>query len=361
MTDPIRQACRYDLAFPFHGAESATGRLDTIARYIDEAGLGRDFYAAGTGGERLERRVADLFGFEAALWCPTGTMAQAIALRIHGARTGRTEFLAHPSSHLLVHEEDGYRHAAGFTARVTPSWSGLVEASDLVPDLACAFVELPQRHNGGRLPDREALDAIKRTAAGLGVPLHLDGARIWTCRPFYGVPDYREIVAGFDSVYVSLYKDIGAIGGAVLLGTADFIAEARTWRTRLGGLMVEPWPMIADALRLLDIRLDQFDGFVHRARQLAALIPPAPGVALLPDRPHVNMFHLCLDMPVERAQSLRDAVARDTGVWLGSRFWNHADPDRSDLEITVGETAMQMPDAVFEDAIHALLRRMASD
>ena len=67
MTDPIRQACRYDLAFPFHGPESATGRLDAIARYIDEAGLGRDFYAAGTGGERLERRVADLFGFEAAL------------------------------------------------------------------------------------------------------------------------------------------------------------------------------------------------------------------------------------------------------------------------------------------------------
>src|SRR5262249_58225061 len=100
--------------------------------------------------------------------------------------------------------------------------------------LGALLLELPQRDLGGQLPVWRDLRAQATWAGANGVSMHLDGSRLWQCGPFYRRP-LREIAALFDTVYVSLYKDLGALGGCVLAGAKDVIAEARVWRVRHGG------------------------------------------------------------------------------------------------------------------------------
>ena len=144
--------------------------------------------------------------------------------------------------------------------------------------------DLEAERSAARLPDRRAADPRgRRPAAELGraggaegrlapsaaIPLHMDGARLWESRAFYGRP-YAEIAEGFASVYVSAYKGLGGIAGAVLAGDEDFIAEARLWRRRMGGTLIHQSPMIVSAAMRLDARLAQMDACYARALGLAA-------------------------------------------------------------------------------------------
>ena len=352
----IRAGCQHDLAFPFHGSQTPAQRLSAISAFMEEQGLEPDYYASGTASKLLEDKAANLFGREAALWFPTGTMAQGTAARIYSAKTGSREILLHPTSHLLLHENEGYHHAHGLTSKQLGEWQSVITADCLDGNSACAFVELPQRHNGGLLPSWDQLTQLKDNANSQGLALHLDGARIWSCRPHYGNRTLAEITAGFSSIYVSLYKDIGAVGGAMLIGDADFIAEAEKWRSRLGGLMVEPWIMVCDALRLLDQRLDQMTAFVERAKEIASQLRPINGVVLEPDLPQVNMFHLKLPCAMHKAEKARNMVAEQTGVWLATRFWNYEGEHQCSMEVTFGETATKIPDNEFVNAVKLLVQ-----
>lgn len=321
---------------------------------MEDHNLEREYYSDGNAARLLERKVADLFGQKAALWCPTGTMAQAIAARIYAERTGHKKLILHPTSHLLLHENDGYRHAHHLDAGPIGEWSSVITADLLKGNAACAFLELPQRHNGGLLPSWEQLSALKKKSLETGLALHLDGARIWSCRPYYGNRSYADITAGFSSIYVSLYKDIGAVGGAVLIGNKDFIAEAEVWRSRLGGLMIEPWPMICDALRLIDHRLGQMEAFVTRAREIASCLAQADHIMIEPEVPHTNMFHVRLPCTMRNAEIARDKVAEQTSIWLASRFWDLEGTDVCSMEMAVGEKAAAVPLGDIQKAVTML-------
>lgn len=359
MREEIKAACSVDLSFPYHQPVSADARLTLIRDFMRDQNLGGEFFGEGRAAQRLEGELATMFGKEAALWCPTGTMAQGIAARIYATQSGSNRILLHPSSHLLLHEEEGYRHAHHLAAKEIGQWRDVITADMLEGDAACAVVELPQRHSGGLLPDWQTLEALGQRAKALGLPLHMDGARVWSCRPFYEHRDFSAIAAGFNSIYVSFYKDIGAMGGAALIGDAAFIAQAKQWRTRLGGMMVEPWPMICDALRLLAPRCSQMAAFVAKAHELAATVgaatADAAGIRVYPSPPQTNMFHILLPYAAEQAERARDQAARETGVWLGNRFWAYEGKDRCALEIHVGEKAAAMPVADFAAAVKALV------
>lgn len=352
-----RASCKQDLSFPFHKPESSSSRLSAIQAFMEEHDFDTEYFGSGGATAFLERKTADIFGKEAALWCPTGTMAQGIAAQIYARKTGNNRLLLHPTSHLLLHENDGYQHAHHLEALQIGNWDGAVTSDLLDEGAACAFVELPQRHNGGLLPSWKQLITLKKRADDLGLALHLDGARIWSCRPFYNNRSYADIADGFSSAYVSLYKDIGAIGGAVLLGDKDFISEAEVWRSRLGGLMIEPWPMVCDALRLLDRRLDQMPAFVSHARDLAVRLQQLDHIRLEPEIPHVNMFHMRLPCSAQKAEAARDAAARETGIWLASRFWDYEDADQCSMEVTIGEKALAVPVDELIDAVEILAER----
>jgi threonine aldolase len=338
-----KDGCAHRLGFPFHTDGNGPQRLNDIARYVEESSIEPDYFSSGEATKTLERKIADILGTEAAVWCPTGTMAQGIAAKIYSGRSGNNTLLLHPTSHLLLHEFDGYSFAHGLRARAIGDVRKPVLADDLVEDAACAFIELPQRHNGGSLPSWAALDQLKGRAQSLDLPLHMDGARLWSCRPHFDGRSYRDISHGFSSVYVSLYKDIGAIGGATLAGDEAFVEEARIWKVRLGGLVAESWPTVCDALRLLDKRASQMDAFVEHAKVMAIAVREAAGNRIVPETPQTNMFHIELPYGVTETETRRDMIARKLGVWIGDRIWEGSQEDRCRLEVQVGENAQAIP------------------
>lgn len=341
--EDLKAGCDVTVGFPHDGDMAPAKRLREIADFMEAHGWGDEAYLDGAMTQALEADVATRLGKKAALWFPTGTMAQGVAARIHAAQTGHGTLLLHPSSHLELHEEQGYREAHGLRARLTDHWRAPVTAGDVAAaddDIAAVFLELPQRHAGGALPSWSELQTIKSECAARGAKLHIDGARLWTCIQAYEGRSLADICDGADSVYVSFYKDIGALGGAALAGSEEFVEAAKIWRHRLGGLQIRGWPNVPDALRLLPERMARMPDYVARARMLASAIHAASGFEIEPGEPRTNMFHVRIPMDETTIQSARDHAARETGVWLANRFWDYEGPNMHSAELSVGERIM---------------------
>lgn len=364
MSVALKQRCSINLGFPYHQYNTPAESLSKLTAYLTkqkeictevDAEFGNEH-----GAHLLEDKMAKLLGMEAALWLPTGTLAQGIAARIHGQQTNSEQILLHPSSHFLLHEEQGYRYAHGCSAKVIGQWRETLTSDDISGDSGCVFVELPQRHSGGKLPSWNELQGIKKHCNTLGLPLHMDGARLWSCRLFYENRSYADIVAGFDSVYVSLYKDIGAMGGAILAGSQTFIDEALKWRTRLGGFSVGSWPLIYDALHLIDKRIEQMPVFVEKAQELANAIRHIDGVRIDPLVPHTNLFHVLFEVSAEKAMTARDELAKNQGIWISDRFWNYESHNSCAMEFVVGEKALAITNQTFTNAMAQLTKALSS-
>ncbi|HEX4680771.1 MAG TPA: beta-eliminating lyase-related protein [Gaiellaceae bacterium] len=303
-----------------------------------------DRYGGGMLAERLESRIAELLGKEAAVWMPSGTMAQQIALRIHAMRTGRSLVAFHPHCHLDVHEERGYEWLHGLRATLLGDPNRLVRAEDVArlrEGHAAVLLELPQRDLGGRLPPWDDLVATAEAARAGGAAVHLDGARLWQCGPFYGRP-LGEIAALFDTVYVSFYKDLGAPAGCALAGPADVIAEARVWLVRHGGRLFSAFPYILAAERGLDEVLPRMPDYITHARELAAALAEVDGVSVVPDPPQVAMFHLYVRGEPERLNEAAVELAERTRTSLGAHFVSTADPAVAATELTIGEANLAL-------------------
>ncbi len=237
----IFKACSRFLTHDY--PKSARQVLGELAEVTDPE-LEVDRYGQGEVIERFEREVAALLGKEAAVFMPSGTMCQQIALRIWAQRKGTSNVAFHPKSHLEIHEAKAYQRLHGLNGILIGSGERLLTLDDLkavAEPMGALLLELPQREIGGQLPSWEALEEIVGWARERGIALHLDGARLWECRPFYG-HEYAEIAGLFDSVYVSFYKILGGIAGSILAGPADLIAESRIWQRRHGGNLVHLYP-----------------------------------------------------------------------------------------------------------------------
>lgn len=213
-----------------------------------------DRYGEGEFVETFERRIAELLGKKAAVLLPSGTMAQQIALRIHCDRRGLGTVAFHPTCHLELHEHSGYAHLHGLKAELVGDRDRLITLEDLEAlgmPIGALLIELPQREIGGRLPEWEDLLAQIGWARERNIATHLDGARIWESAPYYG-RSHAEIGTLFDTVYVSLYKGLGGLGGSVLAGPEDLVAETRVWQRRHGGALFSLFPLAAAAQRGLD-------------------------------------------------------------------------------------------------------------
>jgi threonine aldolase len=298
-----------------------------------------DRYGGGMLAERLEARVAELLGKEAAVWMPSGTMAQQIALRIHAVQTGRSLVAFHPQCHVDVHEERGYEWLHGLHATLLGDPNRLIRAEDvtkLSEPHAAVLLELPQRDLGGRLPDWDELVATTEAARAGGAAVHLDGARLWQCGPFYERP-LDEIAALFDTVYVSFYKDLGAPAGCALAGPAELIAQARVWLVRHGGRMFSVFPLLLAAERGLDEVLPRMPDYVAHTRALAAALAELDDVSIVPDPPQTAMFHLYLKGDAERLNESAVEIAEQSRTWLGAHFVPTADPSVASTELSIGE------------------------
>ncbi len=292
--------------------QTAQAVLADLAAYTDPAML-PDMYGQGELIADFEKQVAALLGKPAGVFMPSGTLAQQIALRIHADRSNIHHVAFHPTCHLEIHEQKGYQLLHGLHGVLVGSPYRLMTLADLnnvKEPLAALLLELPQREIGGRLPAWDELTAIVNWAHERNIALHLDGARLWECQPFYQ-RSYAEIAALFDTVYVSFYKILGGITGAMLLGPEEIMAEARFWQRRHGGNLVRMFPFVLSAKQGLEARLDRMEQYHAKAIELAELLSAFPEIEVMPSPPHTNMMHVFIRGEADRLEQAALDIARE--------------------------------------------------
>jgi threonine aldolase len=334
----LRRRC--SLVVPDFATGSAADDFRAIADWCEANGLEHDSYGQGEIVEAFERKVATRLGKAAAMFAPSGVMAQLAAVKIWAETAGLDRFGIHPTSHLAHHEEQAYAallrgHAVPVGHRLRPMVAADLHA--VKERLSSLHVELPIREAGGQLPSWDELEALKAAAGERKIPLHMDGARLWECAAFYE-RDHAAIAAGFDSVYVSVYKGLGGLAGALLAGDEAFVAQARVWRRRLGGTLHHLSPLVASAAHRFDDRLALMPALYRRAVALAADLAGLPGLRVNPAVPHVNMMHLHFDAPPEALADARDEIAEATGCWLVNGARPTDVPGWSATELYVGDS-----------------------
>ncbi|CAN5494331.1 aminotransferase class I/II-fold pyridoxal phosphate-dependent enzyme [soil metagenome] len=353
--DEIRLACERSLTG--HGLVTPRQAIERLLEDIPPD-METDTYGAGEEIEALEAETAELLGKEAAIFMPSGTMAQQVALRIWSERTGRKMVAMHPLNHLDFHENYAYQrlHDLQSIALIKPpGLERLLTVADLdgsAQSPGTLLLELPQREIGGQLPVWDELVGMTSWARSRGAKNHMDGARLWECRPFYN-RSYAEICSLFDSVYVSFYKIIAGIAGAALAGPADFIEEARVWRHMHGGRLIRMFPMVISAKRGLDDRLCRMADYHEKAVEIAAALEDVEGVEIVPNPPQTNMMHLFLRADGDRLHEAALDLSEETGIWLTDRLIPSPIHAYRRWEFTVGDATLELP----TDEIAGLLER----
>jgi threonine aldolase len=351
----LRLACKQAL-----GGFKETDPAETLRRaaaWCEENAVQHDVYGGGKVIADFEEKIAQELGKQAAAFMPSGIMAQLIAARIWCEQQDVKRIGLHASSHLIGHEEQAFEALFGLHGVVIGDAQKIITAEDLkrvAEPLACLFIELPMRELGGVLPNWEELEALKRSASDLGIMLHMDGARLWESRAFYQ-RSYAEISEGFDSVYVSLYKGIGGVAGAILAGDASFIANAKLWRRRMGGTLPRMSPMIATAAMRFDERLAILEQCFERTKALAKSLAGIAGIRILPATPQCNMMHVFFDRPREALLDARDKVAAEDGVWLLGWARDADTPGFSRTELYIGDNALEISDDHAADLFRKLM------
>lgn len=331
---------------PGHRARSPAEMFAAMAAWCETHHVAHDVYGNGELIEQFENKIAALLGFEAAVFCISGTMAQVTALRLACEDRGSSLAALHPTSHILVHEKSNYQLLGHFQAVQTGDRQRPWTADDLraIPDkLGAVAMEVPMREIGGQNPSWSELEAIKAHCHERGAHLHMDGARLWEATAAYGRSP-REVAAGFDSAYVSLYKGIGGLGGAMLAGSASFVARAAEWFRRQGGNVIHRSPYVVSAAMQFDERMAAMPAYFRRTQWLYDLLRDYPALRPNPASPQANMLHVHLPVSRERALEIRNRVAAEHRVWLFGRAAHAALPNTAVVELYVGDNLLALPD-----------------
>ncbi len=316
-------------------SDTVTRPTEGMRRAMAEAEVGDDVYGEDPTVARLQERVAGLLGFEAAIFTPTGSMANVLAL---AALTGHgTEVLCESRAHILRAELGAHGAYTGMTSRTWSNARGQVDLDAIrgmhAPDMGPFFVRttaisVENTHNfaGGTVLPIDDLRRLRAYADEVGCAVHIDGARIWNAHVATGTPlDSYGAIA--DTMAVCLSKGLGAPIGSLMLGSAEQVADARVLRKRLGGGMRQVGVLAAAGLHALDHHLERMAEDHEHARLLAEACGSDPELT------ETNI--VVVDVPDAQAVV---AAARDQGVLVGAvgptkvRMLTHLDVDRADVE-----------------------------
>lgn len=248
-----------------------------------ETPVGDDVFGEDPTVKGLENRLATLFGMEAGLFCPSGTMSNQIAIRLH---TGpQTEVICHKESHIYLYEAGGIMSNAHASVKLLDGHCGKLRSEDVsmaispdddhAPETTLVSLENTMNKGGGSVYTLEEVRPIQEICRARGIKLHLDGARIFNALIKSG-EHARDWGQYFDSISVCLSKGLGCPVGSVLLGDAKFIRRARKIRKAMGGGMRQAGMLAAAGHYALDHHVARLADDHWRARSIAELVKDSP-------------------------------------------------------------------------------------
>ena len=279
-------------------SDTVTRPTPAMRRAMADAEVGDDVLDGDPTVRRLEERVASMLGKAKALFFPTGTMANQAALWLVGERG--TEVFCHDDSHIVNWEIAGAAGLIGLQPRLVRG-GPVMEAEALramfrpasphAPRASLVCAENTHNGAGGMVTPLDRLQAIQAVAAEQGLPMHLDGARLWNAHVATGTP-LADFAACAVTVMVSFSKGLGAPVGACLAGDEQPMRKAREVRKRFGGGMRQSGILAAAALHGLDEHLPRLADDHRRAKRLATRVSVVPGVSVVPPDTNIVMIDL---------------------------------------------------------------------
>jgi threonine aldolase len=330
-------------------------RSDTVTRptpgmraAMAAAEVGDDVFGDDPTVQRLQRRVAEILGKEAALFVPSGTMSNLIAVRLH-CKPG-DEMICEAGAHVYNHEQGGYAQINGVAIRPVQGDHGVMTLGQLEtlirPDNAhyvrtrLLCIENTHNRGGGRIQPYPVVEAICRWAREHGLRTHLDGARLWNAAVASGI-ELARWTQHFDTVNVCFSKGLGAPVGSAICGPQDLIAEALRHRKVFGGGMRQAGILAAAALYALDHHIERLAEDHANAQRLADGIRRIAGLRLDPETVETNIVFFHVD-PAWGTAAEFCAQLRKLGVWMlpesrtRIRALAHLDVNSADVDAALG-------------------------
>ncbi len=335
----LKLACRFVLSRPLPPPAA-----DTLARLAAHpaAVAAIDEYGSGGAVAQLEHATTKQLGKHAGLFFIKGVTAQLCVLRAYAQTRGCRNVVIHPMSHLDMDEAGALEQVTDLKAirlgRFQPFTAAMLEA--LTEPLAAVVVELPLRRAGFLLPDLADLRAISAWCRKRSVPLHFDGARIWEAAAGYGL-SVAELAALADSVYVSFYKGLGGLGGALVAGSDGFVNSLRVWKTRYGGDLFTAYPYAISALDGLERLAPRLGEFVQHARTLAAALATLPDLIVHPNPPHTNAFQVWMPGAPNALTARHRQFAAEHKRWLFDAFTHAPLAGHAMAEVQIGPASRE--------------------
>jgi threonine aldolase len=320
-----------------------------MRRAIAEAQVGDDESGEDPTINALQERVAAILGKDRALWMPTGTMSNQVAVRVQ-CEPG-DEIVCHQRSHLSIYEMGAAAASSGVQLRGFDSDDGTLPLELVEPfvrtdpeadDSVTRIVALEDTHNacGGLVLPASHAEQVRTFADRHGLRMHLDGARLWNSHVATGRP-LDELAAPFDTLNVCFSKGLGAPAGSMLVGDEATVGRAFRYRLQFGGAMRQVGVLAAAALWALDHNLARLAEDHDRARRFAATIAEIPGVKADPERVETNMVFADLGSLSAEEAAVRLAergVLADPTPWRLRFVWHL---DRGDEDIGAAAAAVR--------------------
>lgn len=325
-------------------SDTLTKPSEGMRRFMSEAVVGDDVYGEDPTVNSLEERVAKLFGHEAALFCPTGSLANQLAIRMLVAPG--EELITETNSHIVRAELGAGAVFSGITTRTWLSPRGELKAEDALniarPDsgpylVSTKAIAVENTHNfgGGTIQSILEIQKLRKECESLGISMHLDGARIWNAHVATGVA-FNEYGKYFDTLSVCLSKGLGSPIGSLMISSSDRISKARQWRKRYGGGMRQVGMMAAAGHYALDHNLELLKTDHARAKSIAQAIALVAPLVIDPKTVETNIVGLDLSSIKITAFELA-AQLKEHGILAGPlgpkylRLVTHFDLDESDI------------------------------
>jgi len=329
-------------------SDTVTKPSPAMRRAMAEAEVGDDVLDGDPTVRRLERRVAELLGKDGAMFVPSGTMANQVALGVW-TRPG-DEIVIERSGHMVTWEGGAPGFVHGVQSLTLAAESGALDPDEVrrairpksphCPRTALVCVEQTfmgsGRAAGGRVLPRSNLEGVRAVAREAGIPVHMDGARLWNAVVASGVE--ARTWAGFaDSVSVALSKGLGAPVGSLIAGPADFLERAIPVRKRLGGWMRQCGILAAAGLHALEGNVERLAEDHALAKSLARALHGKKGLACPPDEVETNIVFVQVAHPRLDAPKL-SAALKEAGVLVlpqtasALRFVTHLDVGAEDVQ-----------------------------